>query len=68
MMTGPDRTTPPFSALFAINMALTAQNGWVFSDAELRGWCEAAGLTAFDCRPVPPPMPHFLAKAAKPAR
>ena len=68
MMTGPDRTTPPFSALFAINMALTAQNGWVFSDAELRGWCEAAGLTAFDCRPVPPPRPHVRAKAAKPAR
>ena len=66
LMTGPDHTTPPFSALFAINMALTTENGWVFSDAELRGWMEAAGLTGFSCAPVPPPMPHALARAVKP--
>lgn len=66
MMTGPDHTTPPFSALFAVNMALTTDHGWVFSDAELKGWMEAAGLEAFSCSPVPPPMPHFLAKAQKP--
>lgn len=65
MMTGPDHTTPPFSALFAINMALTTENGWVFSDAELKGWMEEAGLTDFACAPVPPPMPHFLATARK---
>lgn len=63
MMTGPDHTTPPFSALFAVNMALTTDHGWVFSDAELRGWMEATGFTRFTCAPVPPPMPHFLAKA-----
>ena len=67
LMTGPDHTTPPFSALFAINMALTTEHGWVFSDAELKGWMEAAGLTGFTCAPVPPPMPHALARAAKPA-
>lgn len=65
MMTGPDHTTPPFSALFAVNMALTTDHGWVFSDAELRGWMEAAGFTDFTCAPVPPPMPHFLAKARR---
>lgn len=65
MMTGPDHTTPPFSALFAINMALTTENGWVFSDAELKGWMAEAGLTDFTCAPVPPPMPHFLATARK---
>ena len=65
MMTGPDRTSPPFSALFAINMALTTQNGWVFSTEDLRGWCAAAGLGGFTCAPVPPPMPHHLAKATK---
>lgn len=67
LMTGPDHTTPPFSALFAINMALTTEHGWVFSDAELKGWMEAAGLTGFTCAPVPPPMPHTLARAVKPA-
>lgn len=65
LMTGPDRTTPPFSALFAINMALTAEHGWVFSDTELRGWMAEAGLGDFVCAPVPPPMPHFLATAVK---
>ncbi len=66
MMTGADHTTPPFSALFALNMALTTENGWVFSDVELRTWMEEAGLTDFSCSPVPPPMPHKLAKASKP--
>ena len=66
MMTGSDHTTPPFSALFALNMALTTEHGWVFSDAELRNWMTAAGLEAFNCAPVPPPMPHFLASARKP--
>ena len=66
MMTGPDHTTPPFSALFAVNMALTTDHGWVFSSEELKGWMEGAGLTDFQCAPVPPPMPHFLAKAVKP--
>ena len=65
MMTGPDRTTPPFSALFAINMALTTENGWVFSDEDLHDWCTQAGFTNFTCAPVPPPMPHVLARAVK---
>ncbi|MDO5462773.1 MAG: methyltransferase [bacterium] len=65
MMTGPDHTTPPFSALFAVNMALTTEHGWVFSDAELASWCQAAGFTDFTAAPVPPPMPHMLARAKK---
>lgn len=66
LMTGPDHTTPPFSALFALNMALTTENGWVFSDEELKGWMTAAGLVDFSVSPIPPPMPHALAKAVKP--
>ncbi len=65
MMTGADHTTPPFSALFAVNMALTTHNGWVFSDCELKAWMESVGFKNFTCAPVPPPMPHFLAKAQK---
>lgn len=66
LMTGPDHTTPPFSALFAVNMALTTDNGWVFSTDELQEWMTAAGLVDFTCAPIPPPMPHFLAKATRP--
>jgi len=35
MMPDPSHTAPKFSALFAVNMALTSDSGWVFSSAEL---------------------------------
>lgn len=66
MMTDHTHTKPPFSALFAVNMALTSDHGWVFSDEELRGWMESAGFVDFQLRPLPPPMPHWLATARKP--
>lgn len=65
MMTDATRAAPPFSALFAVNMALTAENGWVFSDAELKSWLAAAGFTPGDTRRLPPPMPHWLVSAVK---
>jgi len=65
MMTDATHTQPKFSALFAVNMALTTVNGWVFSDRELEGWLTEAGLTGFSCSPLPPPMPHWLAVARK---
>ena len=66
MMTDATRTRPKFSALFAVNMALTAQHGWVFSDQDLKSWLAEAGFADFSCRPLPPPMPHWLASARKP--
>ena len=65
LMTDATHTQPVFSALFAINMALTTDNGWVFSDQEISTWLTEAGFR--DCRvsPVPPPMPHSLASARK---
>jgi SAM-dependent methyltransferase len=66
MMTDATRTRPAFSALFALNMALTAEHGWVFSDADLRGWLERAGFVDVTIGPLPPPMPHWLATARKP--
>jgi hypothetical protein len=63
MMTRADHTAPKFSALFAVNMALTTENGWVFADEELRGWMEQAGFTDFSVQPLPPPMPHWIARA-----
>lgn len=65
LMTDATHTQPKFSALFAVNMALTAEHGWVFSDAELYGWLTEAGFGGFACRPLPPPMPHWLASARK---
>jgi ubiquinone/menaquinone biosynthesis C-methylase UbiE len=65
MMTDTTHTQPAFSALFAVNMALTTQNGWVFSDRELETWLTEAGFTDFECNPLPPPMPHWLATATK---
>lgn len=66
MMTDSSHTRPAFSALFAVNMALTTQNGWVFSDEELKGWLAEAGFADFETRPVPPPMPHWLVSAVRP--
>ena len=67
MMTDATHTQPKFSALFAVNMALTTANGWVFSDEELKGWLAEAGFTNANTRPVPPPMPHWLVSAEKKA-
>ena len=66
MMTDATHTAPKFSALFAVNMALTTANGWVFSDEELKGWMREAGLVPGETRAVPPPMPHWLVSAARP--
>jgi cyclopropane fatty-acyl-phospholipid synthase-like methyltransferase len=66
MMTDSSHTAPKFSALFALNMALTTEHGWVFSEDEIRGWLLEAGFEDFSCRPLPPPMPHWLAWARKP--
>ena len=65
MMTDSTHASPAFSALFAVNMALTTENGWVFSDAELKGWLAEAGFTPGETRPVPPPMPHWLVSAVR---
>jgi len=67
MMTDETRCHPRFSALFAVNMALTAEHGWVFSSNDLKEWLAEAGFRNFRCHPLPPPMPHWLATAQKPA-
>lgn len=65
MMTDETHAAPTFSALFALNMALTTENGWVFSDAELKDWMRTAGFEPGETKPVPPPMPHWLVTGAK---
>jgi SAM-dependent methyltransferase len=65
MMTDASHVKPPFSAMFAVNMALTKEHGWVFSDVELRGWMEEAGFLDFTVKPLAPPMPHWIASGRK---
>lgn len=65
MMTDATHAAPKFSALFALNMALTTENGWVFADTELKAWLAQTGFMPFATRPVPPPMPHWLVEAEK---
>ena len=65
MMTDASRARPKFSALFSVNMALTTEDGWVFSEEDLEGWLAQAGFRDFSCGPLPPPMPHRLARARK---
>ncbi len=65
MMTDASRTSPKFSALFAVNMALTTENGWVFSDEDMRGWLADAGFIDIKLVKLPPPMPHWLMTAVK---
>jgi len=66
MMTDSSRCSPAFSAIFGLNMALTTKNGWVFSDADLAGWLRDSGFDSTYCRPLPPPMPHWLVTAFRP--
>jgi len=63
MMTDASHTQPRFSAMFAVNMALTTDNGWVFSDQELESWLREAGFDRIEINPLPPPTPHWLARA-----
>ena len=65
MMTDATRTAPRFSAMFALNMALTTNDGWVFSDADLTAWLTQAGFTEPNLTPLPPPMPHWLVSSVK---
>lgn len=66
MMTDGTHTAPKFSALFGLNMALTTDHGWVFSDCELRAWMEKSGFRDFRVKPLGGAMPHWLAVARKP--
>ena len=50
--------SPPFAALFGLNMLLTAEHGGVHADADVAGWIRDAGFANTDIRPFPPPMPH----------
>lgn len=43
-----DRTSPPFGAFFALNMLVATQGGDTYTEAEVRGWMQEAGLIAIE--------------------
>ncbi len=47
-----DRTTPPFAAMFAINMLVGTEHGNSYTEGEYRSWMTSAGLGAV-ARPNP---------------
>ena len=50
--------SPPFAALFGLNMLLTAPDGGVHADADVAQWMLDAGFATTDIRAFPPPLPH----------
>lgn len=51
-------TSPPFAALFGLNMMLSAESGGMHADADVADWMQHAGFTKVDRRPFPPGLPH----------
>ena len=51
-------TSPPFAALFGLNMMLSAPDGGVPADDDVADWMAEAGFGDTRCTPFPPPMPH----------
>jgi 3-hydroxy-5-methyl-1-naphthoate 3-O-methyltransferase len=57
--------SPPFAALFGLNMMLTAPSGGVHADADVADWLREAGFTRIETKPFPPPMPHRVVIGAR---
>jgi SAM-dependent methyltransferase len=59
-------TTPAFAAMFGLNMMLTAPDGGVHADVDVRRWMSACGFVELGTTPLPPPMPHRVVTGIKP--
>jgi len=63
-LVAPDRTGPPLSLLFAVNMLVNTDDGDTYSFAEIGGWLTEAGF--IDARTLDSPGPSPLILATKP--
>ncbi len=61
-----DKTSPPFAALFALNMMLTSDDGGAHAETEVADWMRAAGFVAVEAEKLPPPMPHSFLRGRRP--
>jgi hypothetical protein len=59
-------THPPFAAMFGLNMMLTAPDGGVHSDSDVKRWMAEAGFAELRTMALPPPMPHRVVLGVKP--
>ena len=59
-------TQPAFAAMFGLNMMLTAPDGGVHADADVRRWMADRGFGQLRTTPLPPPMPHRVVTGVKP--
>jgi len=59
-------THPPFAAMFGLNMMLTAPDGGVHADPDVKRWMADAGFTELRTVALPPPMPHRVVLGVKP--
>jgi hypothetical protein len=57
---------PAFAAMFGLNMMLTAPNGGVHADADVKRWMAECGLQELKVAALPPPMPHRVVTGVKP--
>ncbi|MBW1989407.1 MAG: acetylserotonin O-methyltransferase, partial [Deltaproteobacteria bacterium] len=44
-MADPDRTSPPFAAMFALNMLVATAAGDTYTESEITAWMQKAGLS-----------------------
>ena len=65
VFTDADHTQPTFATMFGLNMMLTAPEGGVHADADVRGWMSECGLGDTRVTPLPPPMPHRVVLGTK---
>jgi hypothetical protein len=59
-------THPPFAALFGLNMMLTASDGGVHADSDVKRWMAKQGFVDLRVIPLPPPLPHRVVLGVKP--
>jgi cyclopropane fatty-acyl-phospholipid synthase-like methyltransferase len=59
-------THPTFAAMFGLNMMLTAPDGGVHSDSDVKRWMADCGFDDLRVTPLPPPMPHRVVLGVKP--
>ena len=65
VFTDPGGTQPTFAAMFGLNMMLTAADGGVHADADVKHWMADAGFRDMRVVPLPPPMPHRVVLGVK---
>jgi hypothetical protein len=52
--------------MFGLNMMLTAPDGGVHSDSDVKRWMAEAGFAELRTASLPPPMPHRVVLGVKP--